>query len=80
MTRTTLSIDDEVLKRMKEKAASEGRTLQDIANELLKQALMMQRPRKRKKLTLMGWGATLSAGVDLLDRDHLFDLMDGRGV
>ncbi|PYQ28126.1 MAG: DUF2191 domain-containing protein [Acidobacteria bacterium] len=78
MTRTTLAIDDEVLRRMKEKAAREGRTLQDTANELLKQALMMQRPRKRKKLTLRGWKAALRSGVDLLDRDKLFDLMNGR--
>ena len=78
MARTTLAIDDDVLKRIKEKAAREGRTLQDTANELLKQALAPQRSRKRIKLVLRGWKATTRAGVDLLDRDKLFDLMDGR--
>ncbi|MGZ5444433.1 MAG: FitA-like ribbon-helix-helix domain-containing protein [Thermoanaerobaculia bacterium] len=78
MARTTLAIDDDVLKRIKEKAAREGRTLQDTANELLRQALVSQRPRARIKLALRGWKAETRAGVDLLDRDKLFDLMDGR--
>ena len=78
MARTTLTIDDDVLKRMKEKAAREGRTLQEIANELLKHALPPQRSQKTIKLVLRGWKAATRAGVDLLDRDKLFDLMDGR--
>ncbi len=78
MARTTLAIDDDVLKRMKEKAAREGRTLQDTANQLLKQALTPQRSGKRIRLALRGWKAVTRPGVDLLDRDKLFDLMDGR--
>ena len=31
------------------------------------------------KLILKGWKARTRSGVDLLDRDKLFDLMDGRG-
>jgi plasmid stability protein len=78
MSRTTLAIDDELLKRMKEKAAREGRTLQAVANELLRQALHQQRPKSRPKLVLRGWDAVERPGVDLLDRDKLFDVMDGR--
>lgn len=78
MARTTLAIDDDVLKRIKEKAAREGRTVQETANELLKQALTQARSRPRIKLALRGWKAETRAGVDILDRDRLFDLMDGR--
>lgn len=78
MPRTTLAIDDEVLKRIKEKAAREGRTLQETANDLLKLALTPQRSGKKVKLALRGWKAVPQAGVDLLDRDKLFDLLDGR--
>lgn len=78
MARTTLAIDDDLLKRMKEKAIREGRTLQDVANELLRQALAQQRPKSKAKLALRGWKAVEQPGVDLLDRDKLFDLMDGR--
>jgi len=76
--RTTLAIDEDVLKRIKEKAAREGRTLQETANDLLQKALTPPRSVKKIKLTLRGWKATAQPGVDLLDRDKLFDLMDGR--
>ena len=78
MARTTVAIDDDLLKRIKEKAAHEGRTFQDVANELLRQALARQKPKGAVKLKLRGWKAQERPGVDLLDRDKLFDLMDGR--
>lgn len=78
MPRTTLAIDEDLLKRMKEKAAREGRTLQGLANDLLRQALAQQRKKNPSRLTLHGWKAVQQPGVDLLDRDKLFDIMDGR--
>jgi plasmid stability protein len=79
MRRTTLAIDDDLLKQIKEKAARDGRTFQEIANELLRQGLVQQSTKRRKvKLALRGWKAKEQPGVDLLDRDKLFDLMDGR--
>jgi plasmid stability protein len=78
MSRTTLAIDDDLLKRIKEKAAREGRALQDVANELLRNALVQQKPKRNLKLKLRGWKATERPGVDLLDREKVFDLMDGR--
>ena len=77
MVRTTLTIDDEVLKRIREKAARDGRTLQETVNDLLRQALTPPRSRPRASLDLRGWEAATRPGVDLLDRDKLFDLMDG---
>jgi plasmid stability protein len=78
MAWTTLAIDDDLLKRLKEKAAREGRTFQDVANEILRSALVHPRPKKKLKLHLRGWKAKELPGADLLDRDKLFDLMDGR--
>jgi len=78
VARTTLAIEDDLLKRIKEKAAREGRTFQDVANELLRSALVHHRPKQKLKLHLRGWKAKELPGVDLLDRDKLFDLMDGR--
>jgi plasmid stability protein len=78
MTRTTLAIDDDLLKRIKERATREGRTLQGVVNDLLRQALVRQRPGSTSKLILRGWKAVEQPGVDLLDRDNLFDAMDGR--
>lgn len=78
MARTTIAIDDDLLKRLKEKAAREGRTLQDVMNQLLRQAMAPPKSRQPVRLELHGWKATLQPGVDLLDRDKLFDVMDGR--
>lgn len=77
MARTTLAIDDELLKRLKEKAAREGKTLQSIANDLLRQSLVPAR-QPPFELELRGWEAAEQPGVDILDRDKLFDLMAGR--
>lgn len=75
--RTTLAIDDDLLRRLKERAVREGRTFQEVANELLREALAPRTP-KPQPLMLRGWNAVERPGVDLLDRDKLFDLMDGR--
>ena len=78
MPRTTIALDDDLLRSIKEKAAREGRTFQAVANELLRVALVEQRTRHAGKLQLKGWRARQQPGVDLTDRDKLFDLMDGR--
>lgn len=77
MARTTLTIDDQILRELKRKAAEEGRTLQSVTNDLLRRSLRSS-PKKAYRLELQGWKASVLPGVDLLDRDALFDLMDGR--
>jgi hypothetical protein len=77
MKRTTLTLDDPLLRQLKKKASEEGRTLQAVTNDLLRRSLAPS-PAKPYRLRLRGWKAAEQAGVDLLDRDALFDLMDGR--
>jgi hypothetical protein len=77
MARTTLDIDERVLRELKKKAAAEGRTLQAVANDLLKRALHT-RAHQPFSLQIQGWAADLQPGVDILDRDSLFDLLNGR--
>lgn len=72
-----MKIDEPVLRQLKQRAAAEGRTLQDVANQLLRRALASQ-DREAYTLELTGWEAEEQPGVDLLDRDKLFDVMDGR--
>jgi hypothetical protein len=78
MARTTIAIDDDLLKRLEEKSAHEHRPLQDVANELLREALAEPPARNPIRLRLHGWKAKQQPGIDLLDRDKLFDVMDGR--
>lgn len=77
MPRTTLMIADDLLRQLKQKAVEEGRTLQEVTNDLLRHALRLPK-RSPYKLRWQGWDADIQPGVDLLDRDKLFDLMDGR--
>ena len=76
MRRTTLALDDDLLRQLKGKAAREGRTLQAVATELLRQGLARPERAGDYRLRLEGWRAEEQPGVDLLDRDKLFDLMD----
>ena len=52
--------------------------MQDLANELLREGLDRLQDPVPITLDLEGWEAATQPGVDLLDRDKLFDLMDGR--
>jgi len=74
MRRTTLTIDDQLLRELKKKASEEGRTLQAVTNDLLRRSLAPA-PVKSFRLRLRGWKAAEQPGVDLLDRDTLFNLM-----
>jgi len=75
MRRTTVTIEDQLLLELKRKAAQEGRTLQAVINDLLRRSLIAS-PLEPYRLRLRGWKAAQLPGVDLLDRDALFDLMD----
>jgi len=77
MKRTTVALDEPLLRLLKKRAAEEGRTLQDLIGDLLRLGLA-QPQRRRYRLRLQGWEAREQPGVDILDRDQLFDLMDGR--
>ena len=75
MPRMTLAIDDRLFRRLKEKAAREGRALQEIANDLLRQGLDMRPQRLNYQLKLEGWDAAELPGVDVLDRNKLVDIL-----
>ena len=56
MARTTLDIDDAVLRELKKKAASQGRTLQSVVNEHLKRSAATP-AESTYRLDLEGWRA-----------------------
>mgnify|MGYP001767089162 CR=1 FL=1 len=74
--RTTIDLDDDLLRRLKESALRNGSTLREEVNGLLRMAL----GRRRKSAYRFEWRTfrgELQPGVDLDDRDSLFDRMDG---
>lgn len=77
--RTTMTINDDILKIARRKAAAENRPLRDVINEALRLGLALGQERPtRYRFRLPTVKGRVLPGVDLTDRDKLFDLMDGR--
>ena len=75
--RTTIDIDDDVFLRIKERALKGSRTLREEVNGLLRLALARRR-RTAYRFEWKTYEGSLMPGVDLDDRDSLFDRMEGR--
>jgi hypothetical protein len=67
-------IEDALLRELKARAVKEGRTLQEVANDAMRRGL--RSARGTYKLELQGWPGELRPGIDLDDRDRLYDQLD----
>jgi len=73
--KTTLEIDENVMRRLKQRAAEEGRTMSELVESALR-ALLVRSDRKAKELPPLptwdggGWP------VDPADREALYELLD----
>src|SRR5262245_51416856 len=79
--RTTLDLNDELMRQAKHRAADDGLTLREIFEQALR-AYLDRRPQRRKpyRLKLHSTGGGLQPGVSMSDLEHwhrLRDLMDG---
>ena len=75
--RTTISIDDDVIRSAKQRAAAEGKTLGELVTEALRERIA-RRPRRgrtRYEPVTFGQDGTLP-GVDLTSNAAVRDLMD----
>jgi hypothetical protein len=78
--RTTLDIDEHVLRQAKQVAAREGTTLTRIVEEALRERVRKPPRSKRAfRLRLLTKKGQLIPGVNLADRDALYERMEGRG-
>ena len=76
MRRTTVALDEDLLRQLKARAAREGVPLGRLVNDLL-HAAHSTRPRVRRKVAWLTFcGDGLRPGVDLDDRRSLYDRMD----
>lgn len=77
--RTTVDLNDHLLREAKKRAASEGKPLRAIIEEALRAMLQTSPHGERSyKLEWRTERGRLQAGVRLDDRQSLFDLMEGR--
>lgn len=76
--KTTLNLDDDLLREAKKRAAEGGTTLTHLVEEALRSALTEEPPAHPYVFDF----PVVDAGpllVDPADRDALYDLMEGRG-
>ena len=77
--RTTLDLDDDVMRNLKRRAAETGQTLTSLVEEALRAMLDREtRPPADYRLDWVIVEGGARSGIDLSDRDALMDLMDGR--
>jgi hypothetical protein len=78
LMRTTLTLDDDVLKAARRRAREEDRPLKEVINDALRQGLAMggARPTSGYTFRLKTVEGRLMPGVDLTDRDKLFELLE----
>jgi hypothetical protein len=77
LMRTTLTLDDDVLKAARQRAREQDRPLKDVINEALRHGLALadaRSPAYTFRLKIVD--GRLLPGVDLTDRDKLFELME----
>jgi hypothetical protein len=78
--RTTLEIQDALLRLAKRRAAEEDRTLTGVIEDALRQYLTpAPRSARKFRLELLTKKGRVLPGVDLADRDSLYERMEGRG-
>ena len=79
--RTTVTVDDHLLRQAKEEAVRTGHTLGYVVEEALRERFARRQIRARRKrlpvFTTSGEGG-LAPGVDLDDTSALLDLMEDR--
>ncbi len=73
--RTTIDIDDPVLRELKKLQAATGKSLGQLASELLAQALA-GRPRQQPRVAFRWTSRAMGALVDVTDKEALYRLMD----
>ena len=76
--RTTLDIDEPVLRELKSVQKEERKSLGRLASDLLAVALAERRRKKTEAPEDFAWiSKRMGARVDLTDREAVYSLMDG---
>lgn len=76
--KTTLNISDQVMRKLKEKAARTGRTMSELVEAALRESLL-QRKELRGKITLPSFNGGRAA-VDVTNREFVSTLLTSPGI
>jgi hypothetical protein len=75
MARTTIDIDDPILKEIKAIQKREGRSMGKIVTQLLAEALVKQKP-SAKTLSLKWISRPMRSLIDLTDKEEIYRILD----
>ena len=76
--KTTLNLNDEILKASRRRAVQDGLTLTRFVEDALRAKLMDEaRPQPAFRLEVSTVTGTRPPSVDISDRDALYEVMDG---
>jgi hypothetical protein len=79
--RTTIDIDDPILKEVKRLQQREGKSLGRLVSDLLAQSLAVTRGAAKAEVPAFHWVAkSMRARLDLADKSAVLDAMDGRSA
>jgi hypothetical protein len=76
--KTTLIIDDNVMKRLREEAAKRKTTISELVEAALRLFLENVKGKNRKTIPPLPVFSLGGAFVDIADRDALYQAMEGR--
>lgn len=77
--RTTVRLDDDLLRDAKSFASATGRSLTELIEDSLRQALSMRQPESRpREIRLITSPGAARSGVDLNRMVELLNIMEGR--
>jgi hypothetical protein len=74
--KTTLNIDDTIMRQLKREAARQGRTMSELVESALR--LLLQSRKVRRELPPLPTFKSGGTLVDVADRDALYHAMEGR--
>ena len=75
--KTTLTIDDSVMARLRQESARSGRTMSELVETALRQ-LLQAKPPSRENLPPLPSFRSGGARADIADREALYRAMEGR--
>ena len=74
--RTTIDIDDPILKEVKKLQKTEGKSLGQLVSDLLARALRERKPARQKPKSSCWISKGMGARIDLGDKEALYSAME----
>ena len=76
--KTTLNLDDDLMRALKQRAAETGRTMTSLVEEAIREILARQSAPRIEEFRWVTVRGRVQPGIDVADRDSLIDAMEDR--